>query len=54
MDLLSKKELEEEIQAVKDVINIHITGIELNQQGKKVNEFLLKLLERELKSISRK
>ncbi len=42
---LSKKELEEEIKAVKDVIKIHEAGVKQNVLGIRANGFVLKLLE---------
>ena len=48
MASLNRKELEEEIFAIKNVIEVHKKGIELNAQGLKVNLFLLNLVEKEL------
>ena len=48
---LNKKELEEEIEAVKTVINAHESQVKLNLQGIKVNGFLLDLLQKELKKL---
>ena len=48
MDLLSKKEIEEEIEAIKAVTQAHEAQLKLNKQGIKVNAFLKQLLEKEL------
>ena len=48
---LNRAELEEEIHAVKGVMNIHETGVKLNAQALKVNTFLLGLLEKELEKL---
>ena len=45
---LTKKEIEEEIDAINAVTNAHEAQLELNTQGIKVNAFLKKLLEAEL------
>ncbi len=45
---LSKKEIEEEIQAIDAVTNAHETQLKLNAQGIRVNAFLKQLLEKEL------
>ena len=45
---LNKKELEEEIHAVKGVIKIHQVGVEQNAHAEKVNYFVLDLLKKEL------
>ena len=45
---LSKKEIEEEIEAIKSVTIAHEAQLKLNTQGLKVNNYLQKLLEKEL------
>lgn len=48
MDSLTKKEIEAEIKAVENVLNIHKVNIDLNQKGVKANSFILELLQKEL------
>ncbi len=48
MDSLDKKEIQEEIDAIKAVTNAHEAQLKLNTQGIKVNNFLQNLLEKEL------
>ena len=50
MDSLNKKEIEEEIEAIKSVTLAHEAQLKLNKQGLKVNAFLKNLLEKELES----
>ena len=45
---LSKEQLEKEKYAIEEVIKIHETGITLNQEGARVNKFLLELIETEI------
>ena len=45
---LSKKEIEEEIEAIKTVTIAHEAQVKLNNQGIKVNNYLQNLLEKEL------
>lgn len=47
---LSKEELQEEINAVKNVLKIHKEQIKLNEKGVKANGFILQLLEAELET----
>jgi hypothetical protein len=47
---ISKKEIEEEITAIKEVLKIHSNTIVEHHKGVKINEFLIKLLEKELES----
>ena len=48
MDSLSKKEIQEELDAIKAVTDAHEAQLKLNNQGLKVNAFLKNLLEKEL------
>lgn len=48
MVLLSKEEIQEEIEAIKSVTNAHEAQRKLAVQGIKVNNFLQNLLEKEL------
>jgi hypothetical protein len=48
MTNLSKKEIEEEIAAIKEVLKIHKSTVEQNKQGVKINEFLLEVMQKEL------
>ena len=45
---LNKKEIQEEIEAIKSVTIAHEAQFKLNTQGIKVNNFLQALLEAEL------
>jgi len=47
---LSKSEIEEEIVAVKEAINAHKQQKILQEKGIKANEYLLKLMEENLKT----
>ena len=48
---LSKVELEEEIRAVENVLEVHKAGVKQNQEGIKFNTFILQLLQRELEKL---
>ena len=48
MDSLTKKEIQEEIEAINSVTNAHEAQLRLNTQGLKVNDYLQNLLEKEL------
>jgi len=48
--VLSKKELEEEIQAIKESISAHESQMKLHIHAIKVDGYLKELLEKDLKS----
>lgn len=50
MDSLTEKELEAEIVAIKNVIDIHKANIKLNEAGLKANSFILGLVQKELET----
>ncbi len=51
---LSLSEIDEEIQAIKDVIKVHEDQMTLNEHGLRANNFVLDLVEREKKRLLKK
>lgn len=49
MASLSKEELEAEIKAVENVLQVHKESVKLNELGVKVNSFILEMLKKEIK-----